>query len=169
MLRKPVSSCGVSQPWYMTLIQELSVYCRQDWIKSTIGQEMEQATRWQGESIRGKNTENEKRLGGRIKRSQEVERRSIQLEDLFLKTLWWRRAGLGYLFVFSFCNVSCGGKSAQYFLCLSEIAGFHASIWLLSLQLVKLNDWDFVFKPVSAIYCSHCEPGCFAMLNTNCC
>jgi hypothetical protein len=28
--------------------------------------------------------------------------------------------------------------------CLSELIGFHPSIWLLSLHSVKLNDWDFV-------------------------
>jgi hypothetical protein len=37
-------------------------------------------------------------------------------------------------------------KSAGCFLCLSELTGFHHSIWLLKFSFGKSNVWDFVLK-----------------------
>lgn len=48
-----------------------------------------------------------------------------------------------------FPSVTLVDKESQLgacFLCLSELASFHPSIFLLSLHWVKLNNWDFYFK-----------------------
>jgi hypothetical protein len=58
--------------------------------------------------------------------TQEVERRDIPFSiktPRGFETARRRRASSG--------DVCCGGGSVGCFLCLSEVAGFHLSIWLL--------------------------------------
>ena len=105
LLERSVYSCGGSA---LSHTFNSRAFSKQNWIKSTIVQEVEWATNWQGV---GKSRERGGTLSWRL-----------------FKTAWRRREG------FPLWDVGGVGRSPRCFISISEIADFYPSIWPLSLH-----------------------------------